>query len=181
MLEPLLEADRWLRAWVVAHRWTPFDTVMLALSIGGRLAAVWLVLTAIGWYRDRSRAPAFWQAVTAIVLAFVLADLVLKPVVHRPRPFAVVSGASVIGSEPGEYSFPSGHAATCFAGAWALARAWPAAGPALWVLALLISYSRVYVGVHYPLDVIAGALIGIGAAYLAIGRTRWRGEPPVVR
>jgi undecaprenyl-diphosphatase len=65
---------------------------------------------------------------------------------------------------PTTSSFPSGHAATSFACAYVLARAAPRFAILFYVLAALIAFSRSYVGVHYPLDVIAGALIGLGVA-----------------
>ncbi len=180
MVDALLHADLWLRALAVTHRWPPLDGVMLALTTVGRAGAIWFALAAIGWYRRRSHGPAFWQAITAILLALIVSNLILKPAVHRERPFAASREAAVIGAEPRDYSFPSGHAAASFAGALAIGHVWPGAAAALWALAVLISYSRIYVGVHYPIDVVGGALVGIAAAYFAVGRTRWRGAAPAV-
>jgi undecaprenyl-diphosphatase len=91
------------------------------------------------------------------------ADLIatgLKAAVDRPRPFEVLPEADpLMGGTVGN-AFPSGHAATSAAGAVALALLVRRFVPALALLAAAISFSRIYVGVHYPLDVVAGAALG---------------------
>ena len=107
--------------------------------------------------------------VALCVWASDLLATILKVAVDRPRPFSVVPEADrLLGGTIGS-SFPSGHATTSAAGAVALAllvgRALPwlvTAG--LGVLAAAIAFSRVYVGVHYPLDVLAGAALGAAVA-----------------
>lgn len=107
-----------------------------------------------------ARRPAItlWVAGTVYVADGI--DALVKLAVDRPRPFEVGKGTEpllhgVIGS-----SFPSGHAATSFAGAVVLTRFLPEAAPVLFALAAAVAFSRVYVGVHYPADVIAGAVLG---------------------
>src|SRR5581483_422329 len=93
---------------------------------------------------------------------FVVADLAadaLKAVVDRRRP-----RVDHLVSLPGSSSLPSGHAATSFACALVLARLVPRLAAPLLVLAAAISYSRLYVGVHYPSDVVAGAVLGVAVA-----------------
>jgi len=83
---------------------------------------------------------------------------------------------------PHDHSFPSGHAATSFACATTLALAFPRLAAPLYLLAAAIAYSRVYVGVHYPLDVLGGAVLGIAVAIalrrLGSARPRSRRAPP---
>ena len=104
------------------------------------------------------------MATTALTAACVwTADLAatgLKAVTDRPRPFEVLPEADPLLGGIVSSSFPSGHAATSAAGAVALALLVRRALPALALLAAAIAFSRVYVGVHYPLDVVAGAALG---------------------
>ena len=103
-----------------------------------------------------------------------LVTIALKDVFDRPRPFEELTAAEpLLRGTVGE-SMPSGHASTSFAGALLLAYLARRAVPALLALAVLISFSRVYVGVHYPLDVVAGAALGTVAALAAIALLRAR-------
>jgi undecaprenyl-diphosphatase len=117
-------------------------------------------------------------SVTALTALTVwTADLIttgLKEVFGRPRPFEEAGAAEpLLRATVGE-SLPSGHASTSFAGALVLAYLVRRAVPALFALAALIALSRVYVGVHYPLDIVAGALVGVAVALVTIALVRAR-------
>jgi undecaprenyl-diphosphatase len=178
-MAPWLAIDHTLRAWVVTHRIGAVDPIMWGLSAVGRGGAIWVVL-AIALIAMRRLAPsALLSLVLALLLASVLSDHVLKPIVRRPRPFAGTPRVHVIGGRPDDASLPSGHAANAFAGAYVLSVV-SAESPAIvwWVLAGAIAYSRVYLGVHYPFDVIAGALLGAGCGALVMTVRRDRGSRP---
>jgi undecaprenyl-diphosphatase len=95
-------------------------------------------------------------------------NLVFKPLMRRPRPDRrglLTAGRQSI-RMPATRSFPSGHTAAAFAFATGAGREIPWAGPPLYAIAALVGYSRVHTGVHYPLDVIAGALAGVALGEL---------------
>ena len=85
--------------------------------------------------------------------------------------------ARVVGRWPLDSSFPSGHTSTSFACATILTLAFPRAAPGFFLLALAIGFSRIYVGAHYPLDVVGGAALGIVTALLLRAAIRWRSTP----
>jgi undecaprenyl-diphosphatase len=150
-----------------AHReW--LDTVMLFMTEVGRRGFVWFVIAAIASLWPQHRAAA-WRLVLALGLAFLVTDGVFKPLAGRTRPYEVLADARVIDSKPTTASFPSGHAASAAAGAIAASRMFPAAAPVFYLMAALVAASRVYVGVHYPADVVAGLLVGTACALFALG------------
>ena len=157
--------------WVVTHRVGALDTFFWLLSVVGRGGMIWLAVAgAIAIARRRLRT--FTVVLLAVLLATAIADYVLKPAVHRTRPFDALPG-TVIGGRPNDASFPSGHSANAFAGALALSVEAPSGAAIWWPLAAAIAFSRVYLGVHYPLDVVGGAAVGLVSAWLATRLARF--------
>ncbi len=121
-------------------------------------------MLAVAWRRP----PVMLATVLAVAAADLAAD-VGKYFVHRHRPFE-----HQLGPSERTHSFPSGHAATSFAGATTLALYAPRYRRWFFGLAVLIAFSRLYEGVHYPTDVLAGALLGAATALLLRAATRRR-------
>jgi membrane-associated phospholipid phosphatase len=117
----------------------------------------------------RRRALPFVLVLLAVAASDGLAALV-KAAVGENRP----SEPDALVTIPHSHSFPSGHTATAFAGATALSALAPRAAPAFYLLAAAIAYSRLYVGVHFPLDVVGGAVIGMATALLLLATVRRR-------
>jgi undecaprenyl-diphosphatase len=123
---------------------------------------LWIVLAlllSVLWRR--------WGVLFMTLFAVAVADwsaMGLKALVDRPRPPLRYALPKVLVPLPHDASFPSGHAATSFAAATMLSFAAPRLAPFLFVLAAAVAFSRVYVGVHYPLDVIGGAVLGVVVA-----------------
>lgn len=159
--------------WLRTHHSPLLDTLMAGFSDIARGSAIWVVLAILIGFLHRSRWPAVMQVLLAIGLTFLMTDYVAKPLFNRARPFESYADSRVYGYKPTTRSFPSGHAAGAIAGAYALGRLAPDARAIFWLLAALIAFSRVYLGVHYPTDVLGGGLLGFGIAKSVVGRTRW--------
>jgi undecaprenyl-diphosphatase len=134
--------------------------VFVALSRIGTGGFVWILLAVALTIASR-RLPILWTV--PVVVASDAVALGIKSVVDRPRPHL-----DPLVRVPTDWSFPSGHATTSFAGATMLAHFAPRWRPALYLLAAAIAFSRVYVGVHYPVDVLAGAALGTAVGWAGI-------------
>jgi membrane-associated phospholipid phosphatase len=136
------------------------NPVMLALSEYGR-EEVWIpVVLLLWWFGDRSHKRAAFLLAAAFVLAIILGE-VSKSVMAEPRPFKIISSDKVLGVPPTDFSFPSGHAVIVSTGALIVLSTLPKKfSVPLLAEAILVSYSRLYIGVHWPLDVAGGWLLG---------------------
>ena len=160
--------------WVYDHQAGWLDPVFIALSAIGYSGLVWIALAPLlAWRTKRSVLGS--TALTALcVWTADLAAVGLKGLTDRDRPFDALEGVEPLfgGSLGG--SLPSGHAATSFAGAVVLTYLFPRGAPFFFLLAVAIAFSRVYVGVHFPSDVIAGAALGAAVAGLILAAARFR-------
>jgi undecaprenyl-diphosphatase len=101
-----------------------------------------------------------------LTITTALVEYPIKSYFRRRRPFITIIQAIVIGKKPGTWSFPSGHSASAFAGAWLLNRTFPRRWGLRYVLANLVAFSRMYLGDHYPGDVASGSFLGLLFAML---------------
>jgi undecaprenyl-diphosphatase len=135
------------------------DPLVVGVTYAGSFGALWIVLGVAAALALRR--PGLALAVPAVVLLADLSASAVKNAVDRERPELALGGIDTLIDTPSSSAFPSGHAATSFAAAVILATALPSLAPALFVLAATVALSRLYVGVHYPLDVLAGAALGV--------------------
>ena len=137
--------------------------------------AKWPLLVAVGACGDarcrRRLAPSVLSGLLAVGAAASL-TAVLKELVDRVRPALADPGIEALVATPGSASFPSGHAATAFAAAVAVGAFHPRVRWPLLGLAALVGLSRIYLGVHYVLDVLAGAALGIALGLAVVWATR---------
>ena len=148
---------------MVDHRVGLLDPLFEGLSLAGSFGIVWLLLavaiSGFSWSR-----PWLWTRVGAAVLLAESTSGALKLAVERDRPPVSRPVPEPLLESPATFSFPSGHATVAFASATVLALAVPRLRWPLYGLAVLIAWSRVYVGVHYPGDVLAGEVLGVAIA-----------------
>lgn len=139
---------------------TPALTFIMRLfSRIGDAGIGWIVLGVLllVFARTRRRGAAM---LGALATEYVLCDLVIKKLVLRPRPYLIISQLELLVAQESSTSFPSGHSASSFACAYMLTRLFGKKGAWAYLPAALIAISRIYVGVHYPSDVVAGVLFG---------------------
>lgn len=106
--------------------------------------------------------------VLGITLSDQLCNSLIKPLVGRIRPCNVLQNIHLLVNCTKSYSFPSSHAMNMFTGVTLLSYSYRKIKVILFIIAILVSYSRIYVGVHYPFDVLAGVILGIFCAFIIL-------------
>lgn len=144
--------------------WTPILKFITSLGDGGIL---WIALALLLLIPRRTRRCGFAMALS-LLLCGLFGNVILKPLVARPRPYDINTAVQLLIPRLPDFSFPSGHTYSSFAGAVTLLCDYRKAGLAALVLAAVIALSRLYFYVHYPTDILAGLLMGIGFALLSV-------------
>lgn len=137
------------------------DKILAFITSLGNAGIIWIVLAVVLLILPKTRKTGI-IVVAALLMDLILCNLILKNLVARVRPYDVNTAIAILIKKPLDFSFPSGHTAASFAAMTALflakmKKAWIAA----LVLAVLIAFSRLYFYVHYPTDVLGGAVVGI--------------------
>jgi undecaprenyl-diphosphatase len=169
----------------VLKRMKPFDAVdaRIFLAVNHLPHNLWLnwffyfftfIFTGgIGWYvtmllnsvnDPHDGVRVIRRNILPLAIASALVEFPIKAFFRRRRPFISYIQAIVIGKKPGSWSFPSGHSAAAFAGARLLSLEFPGLGPLVYLIAALVGFSRIYLGDHYPGDVVSGGLSGMSLA-----------------
>jgi undecaprenyl-diphosphatase len=176
VVRDLIALDRAVYAAVAATETPVLDRGLRRLSAAADHSKLSLTAASLLALRPGRTRHAAAAGAAAVGLASAAANLVAKQVVQRPRPDRAATGSSTDRHVPmpSSPSFPSGHTAAAVAFAAATGSALPALAVPLTTLACAVGYSRVHTGVHYPGDVVAGALIGVAAAAaVSAAANRW--------
>ena len=172
MIEQLLTLDGNILLWIQDHvraEWlTPI--VKMITKLGG-LGFIWIVLCLFLLCFKKTR-QAGVAGLFALVLSLIINNAILKKLVARTRPYEVIDGLKLLTKNATDFSFPSGHSASAFAAAAAICKT-QKGSKWRWIVligAVCMALSRLYIGIHYPSDVICGALsgtlCGLAAAFL---------------
>lgn len=156
----------WIQENLRSDVWTPFWKAITFLGNGG-----WFwIATSVLMLLPRQTRMAGVLSLLSLSLGALITNLWLKPLVARPRPYETWVDMILLISKPSDFSFPSGH--TCAAFACALIFLWmlpQGQGIPFVILAALIAFSRLYLGVHYPSDVLGGFLVGTFSSLTVYG------------
>lgn len=125
---------------------------------------IWLALMLLLFPKTRKIGAAL---AVALILCLFSGNLLLKPLVARIRPYEANGFSGLLVPPLGDFSFPSGHTFSCVAAAFVLAHYHKKAGAFAWLAAALMAFSRLYLYVHYPSDVLGGLLLGLAAGFIA--------------
>jgi undecaprenyl-diphosphatase len=162
MIDTLLTLDGNILLWIQEYIRTDWLTaVMLPITKLGDLGKIWILicLVLLIFRKTRSAGAA---GILALVFSLCVNNVILKHAFSRTRPYEVVDGLILLTEKATDFSFPSGHAGSSFAAATAIFCMSKSKGRiAALVLAVLIAFSRLYIGIHYPTDVLAGTVTGI--------------------
>ena len=166
--------------WIREHLTCPFlDWLMPLVSALSAHGELWILLAVVLLCIPKTRRVGVTMGLT-LLLGFLIGNVGLKNLIGRVRPYDVATDVSLLVERLHDFAFPSGHTLASFGAATALTlyhRRW---GAAALLLAAAIGFSRLYLFVHYPTDVLAGALLGIVlavAAYFLVNRV-WRVVQP---
>ena len=135
------------------------DRFMISITKLGDYGTVWILLCLYLYIRGNLHLT--FLLVSSLIAESVLCNLLLKPIVARTRPFRRNAAVRLLIPEPHDYSFPSGHTSASFACVTVLFLTHCILWKYAFILSVLISFSRLYLYVHYPTDVLAGMSIGI--------------------
>ena len=172
------EAELNILWWIREHLTHPFlDTVMPYISSLARHGEFWILIALILVCFKKTRKAGVAMGI-AMACGYLIGNMGMKNLFARTRPYDVVVEVELLVAKLHDFSFPSGHTLVSFEAAtalWFYHRKW---GIAAFVLATLIALSRLYLFVHYPTDVLVGAVLGIGIGLAACVLTDrlWRGK-----
>lgn len=147
----------WIQEYIRNDFLTPIFKFITSLGDEGY---VWIAIAIVLLFVKNYRKVGLMVG-ASLLGSLVFNNMIIKNIVARPRPYRMIETLTILIPEPGEYSFPSGHTSSSFAAGVVLYLMLPKKyGIPAMVLALLIGISRLYVGVHYPTDVLGGMVMG---------------------
>lgn len=143
------------------------DFILPIITRLGNEGILW-ILIAIAFLISKKYRTSGVKLAIALLLCLIIGNITLKPLFARTRPFDINTEIELLITKPTDFSFPSGHTMSSFAAAIVIYNANKRMGIVAMILAVLIAFSRLYLYVHFPSDIIAGVIIGVINAIIAI-------------
>ena len=166
-MEVIFSIDYGILRWIAENLVTePLTVLMRFITALGNNGIIWILIALLCLIRPSTRKCGF-SLLIALLFSLFINNILLKSLVARARPFLQYPELIPLISPPGGYSFPSGHSSSSFAAAAAYFFGRKKGGIPLLVLAALIAFSRLYVCVHFPTDVLCGSVVGILLGFAA--------------
>ena len=169
IMEYIQQIDNSIMLFLQSIRNPVLSAILLPITKSGNHGIIVIALILLTLF-FKSERKTFFTAALGLILGSLVTIVLLKPFIMRPRPYVSIEElAALVDMSSDPNSFPSGHTTAVFA----MAMGWQLASEKKWlkifgwVLAVLMAFSRLYVGVHYPTDVLAGALIGMAGSFAA--------------
>lgn len=166
-MNTILTLDHTVLLYIITHfRSDLLTSVMYVVTSLGNGGMIWITLTLCLLVKQKTRRCGIAMA-AALLVGVILGEGLIKHIICRSRPFAQFSDITALITPPVTYSFPSGHTLSSFAAATVCFAFFHRAGILAYCLAALIAFSRLYLGVHFPSDVLASMLLGLVIGMLA--------------
>ncbi|MDY4949197.1 MAG: phosphatase PAP2 family protein [Clostridium cadaveris] len=147
------------------------DWLMTKISMLGNAGVIWIVISIVLLSIKKYRKCGI-TLVIGLLLGLLIGNIILKPLVARPRPCWINSDIALLIASPKDFSFPSGHTLSSFIAAIILLKEDKKFGYVAMILAILIAFSRMYLYVHFPSDILAGVVLAILIGFAAIRISR---------
>ena len=160
-MEALFQLDGNILLWIQEYIRNDFLTpIFKFITSLGDEGYIWIAIAIILLFVKKYRKVGLMVG-ASLLGSLLFNNMIVKNIVARPRPYRMMETLTILIPEPGEYSFPSGHTSSSFAAGVVLYLMLPKKyGVPAMILAFLIGISRLYVGVHYPTDVLGGIVMG---------------------
>ena len=147
------------------------DWLMTKISMLGNAGVIWIVISIVLLSIKKYRKCGI-SLVIGLLLGLLIGNIILKPLVARPRPCWINSDIALLIASPKDFSFPSGHTLSSFIAAIILLKEDKKFGYVAMILAILIAFSRMYLYVHFPSDILSGVVLAILIGFAAIRISR---------
>ena len=141
------------------------NNIMIFFTNLGNNGLIWIVITLFLLFSKKYRKIGY-LATISLIINLIIVNVILKNLTHRARPFTEISDIILLIKAPKDFSFPSGHTSASFTMVYVFYKHFKKYFPAVLITSIIIAFSRLYLTVHFPSDVLAGVLIGLFSGFL---------------